>query len=454
MLMSRHVYLTSGRVRSGVLRLLRRRRLRLASLGDGLRGALRREGDHVPPPARHVVALSRPPAHAAVRAQRLAVDHEELQRRATGQVLAPALLLLNEARRYRAVRLDTRPRRVHVRRRPRADRDRVACTRWRTCTPSTTCSTDLDEPDRRARAHPARAPAQRRRDPRTVRQAVRAGAARSRLRRGAAQGRRRVRARHGVRPPSRAPRAVRVVLRDRREDARPRDPRLRDRQGAGADRAASRSRCRATSTTSSTGSRRSAIPTRRRWCASRRPARSSSSRATCCASTRGLAQLPQRARGRPLRPVAVREHRAARRGGPRPTSPSSRTCRSSTNCSTPATSSSARRSASATTGSACSARAARSTRATYAADPTLRQLIDVVPFGLPSHRPRHDHQVLKGVHPNVADDDLVVLWGGGVWDWFDPLSVVEAFAIVVERVPERQALLPRPRNSRAPTCRR
>lgn len=71
----------------------------------------------------------------------------------------------------------------------------------------------------------------------------------------------------------------------------------------------------------------------------------------------------------------------------------------------------------------------------YAADPTLRQLIDVVPFGLPSHRPRHTRKVLKGVHPNVQEDDLVILWGGGVWDWFDPLSVIEAFNIVVQRVP-------------------
>jgi glycosyltransferase involved in cell wall biosynthesis len=71
----------------------------------------------------------------------------------------------------------------------------------------------------------------------------------------------------------------------------------------------------------------------------------------------------------------------------------------------------------------------------YAIDPTLRQLIDVVPFGLPSHRPRHARKVLKGVHPHVAEDDLVILWGGGVWDWFDPLSVVEAFAIALGRVP-------------------
>ncbi len=73
--------------------------------------------------------------------------------------------------------------------------------------------------------------------------------------------------------------------------------------------------------------------------------------------------------------------------------------------------------------------------ATYRHDPTLRQLIDVVPFGLPSHRPRHMRKVLKGVHPAVAEDNLVILWGGGVWDWFDPLSVIEAFVITLESVP-------------------
>jgi hypothetical protein len=43
--------------------------------------------------------------------------------------------------------------------------------------------------------------------------------------------------------------------------------------------------------------------------------------------------------------------------------------------------------------------------------------------------------VLKGVHPGISEDDLVVLWGGGTWDWFDPLSVLEAFARVVELIP-------------------
>lgn len=71
----------------------------------------------------------------------------------------------------------------------------------------------------------------------------------------------------------------------------------------------------------------------------------------------------------------------------------------------------------------------------YEHDDTLRDLVGVVPFGLPARPPRHVRQVLKGVHPAVGAEDPVVLWGGGAWDWFDPVSVIEAFAIVVQRIP-------------------
>lgn len=71
----------------------------------------------------------------------------------------------------------------------------------------------------------------------------------------------------------------------------------------------------------------------------------------------------------------------------------------------------------------------------YERDPTLRTLIDVVPFGLPERSPKAIRPVLKGVHPKVAADDLLVLWGGGTWAWFDPLSVIEAFAELLTDVP-------------------
>jgi glycosyltransferase involved in cell wall biosynthesis len=68
---------------------------------------------------------------------------------------------------------------------------------------------------------------------------------------------------------------------------------------------------------------------------------------------------------------------------------------------------------------------------TYDSDETLRTLIDVVPFGLPSSPPEHTKQVLKGVYKTIGRDDKVVLWGGGIWDWFDPCTLIRAMANIV-----------------------
>lgn len=68
---------------------------------------------------------------------------------------------------------------------------------------------------------------------------------------------------------------------------------------------------------------------------------------------------------------------------------------------------------------------------TYAQDPTLRMLIDVVPFGMPSAPPRKQGPVLKGIHPGIDPDDKVLLWNGGLWQWFDPLTLVDALAQVL-----------------------
>jgi glycosyltransferase involved in cell wall biosynthesis len=65
---------------------------------------------------------------------------------------------------------------------------------------------------------------------------------------------------------------------------------------------------------------------------------------------------------------------------------------------------------------------------THGDDPTLRHLIDVVPFGLPARPPRHTRQVLKGVYPGIRADDKVLLWGGGIWDWLDTDSLLRAMA--------------------------
>lgn len=75
--------------------------------------------------------------------------------------------------------------------------------------------------------------------------------------------------------------------------------------------------------------------------------------------------------------------------------------------------------------------------ATYADDPSLRRLVDLLPFGLPEEPPRAGKPVLKGVVPGIGAGDQVVLWGGGIWNWFDPLTLIRALARLA---PERPGL--------------
>jgi glycosyltransferase involved in cell wall biosynthesis len=77
----------------------------------------------------------------------------------------------------------------------------------------------------------------------------------------------------------------------------------------------------------------------------------------------------------------------------------------------------------------------RINQATYDEDESLHSLITVVPFGVGDEPPAHTRPVLKGVVPGIGSDDKVVLWGGGVYNWFDPLTLLRAVAALRERVP-------------------
>ncbi len=55
-------------------------------------------------------------------------------------------------------------------------------------------------------------------------------------------------------------------------------------------------------------------------------------------------------------------------------------------------------------------------------------LISVVPFGHDGAPAPRDTPTLRGVHPNIHATDKIILWGGGIWDWFDPLTLVRAVA--------------------------
>ncbi len=84
--------------------------------------------------------------------------------------------------------------------------------------------------------------------------------------------------------------------------------------------------------------------------------------------------------------------------------------------------------------------------ATYAQDPSLRCLIDVVPYGLPDTPPPTCHdglqRVIKGVWDGIAATDRIILWGGGLWPWLDPLTAIRAMAQVATQEPAARLVFP------------
>ena len=81
----------------------------------------------------------------------------------------------------------------------------------------------------------------------------------------------------------------------------------------------------------------------------------------------------------------------------------------------------------------------RVTSAAYRADPDLRQLIDVVPFGIPGEPPRRTAPGVRGVVAGIGDDDPLLIWNGGLWGWFEP----ELFIRAIDRARARRAEHPR-----------
>lgn len=83
----------------------------------------------------------------------------------------------------------------------------------------------------------------------------------------------------------------------------------------------------------------------------------------------------------------------------------------------------------------CLSALGRLTPQEYKRDPAFLHLIDVVPFGLSAEAPRHTAQVMRGVLPGIGNEDFVVLWAGGIWQWLDPLTVIRGVAAAARTNP-------------------
>lgn len=77
----------------------------------------------------------------------------------------------------------------------------------------------------------------------------------------------------------------------------------------------------------------------------------------------------------------------------------------------------------------------RVTPQNFNADPSLRKLIDVVGIGLHPREPSKE-PLLRSLHPQINSDSRIILWGGGIWDWLDPLTLIAAWPAVLSSHPE------------------
>ena len=71
----------------------------------------------------------------------------------------------------------------------------------------------------------------------------------------------------------------------------------------------------------------------------------------------------------------------------------------------------------------------------YFDDFELRNLVRVVPFGLPAAPPAASEPVLRGVVPGIGPEDPLVLFGG-IYDWYDPLLLIGALPELLVTFPQ------------------
>jgi glycosyltransferase involved in cell wall biosynthesis len=61
-----------------------------------------------------------------------------------------------------------------------------------------------------------------------------------------------------------------------------------------------------------------------------------------------------------------------------------------------------------------------------AEDPTLERFILTVPFGLPAEPPDGDVGALRSPRGSFDGDAFIAYWGGGLYAWLDPLTLIDA----------------------------
>jgi glycosyltransferase involved in cell wall biosynthesis len=70
---------------------------------------------------------------------------------------------------------------------------------------------------------------------------------------------------------------------------------------------------------------------------------------------------------------------------------------------------------------------------TYSRDSELDSLIAIAPFGIPAVEPERTGHAIRGTVPGIGENDKVIIWGGGIYNWFDPQTLIHAVAELTGR---------------------
>lgn len=72
----------------------------------------------------------------------------------------------------------------------------------------------------------------------------------------------------------------------------------------------------------------------------------------------------------------------------------------------------------------------------YLSDSDFRGIIDVVPFGIDEdYVPMNSHPIRNSIN-GIEQDDFVFIWGGGIYNWFDPETLIRSIGIAATRNPK------------------
>lgn len=70
----------------------------------------------------------------------------------------------------------------------------------------------------------------------------------------------------------------------------------------------------------------------------------------------------------------------------------------------------------------------------YQNNPNLENFFTILPFGYQKNKSKFKPKI-KGIIPGINKKDKVIIWGGGIWDWFDAQSVIFAFKDLIKKYP-------------------